>query len=185
MLLLDGIRIHPQAHLRRSATLEDLAAALLWNRLSTMEEESTEVLKMKCKALEHAANVLQKKLTCFEGKIRKVEGKKRKVLDHLLTLEGYWTGPPSSDEGEDEEGPTKRKKTGPPRNEDSNPGGRDLGMTEGASILQNLRGQDPGPGGLVRGVGGGGGMPSDDAALIAALAGGGAGGGGGMDARRA
>jgi len=141
-----------------------------------MEEESTEVLKMKCKALEHAANVLQKKLTCFEGKIRKVEGKKRKVLDHLLTLEGYWTGPPSSDEGEDEEGPAKRKKTGPPRNEDINPGGRDVGMTEGASILQNLRG---------RGVGGGGGMPSDDAALIAALAGGGAGGGGGMDARRA
>jgi hypothetical protein len=36
--------------------------------------------------------VLQKKLSNFEKKIRKAEARKRKILDQLLTLEGYWSG---------------------------------------------------------------------------------------------
>ena len=43
-------------------------------------------------ALEHTASILQRRLSNMEGRVRKVEAKKRKVLDHLLTLEGYWSG---------------------------------------------------------------------------------------------
>ena len=43
-------------------------------------------------ALEHTAKILQQKLNNFEVKNRKLELQKRKVLDDLLTLEGYWSG---------------------------------------------------------------------------------------------
>ena len=43
-------------------------------------------------ALEHTAKILQQKLNDFEVKNRKLELQKRKVLDDLLTLEGYWSG---------------------------------------------------------------------------------------------
>ena len=43
-------------------------------------------------ALEHTAKILQHKLNNFEVKNRKLELQKRKVLDDLLTLEGYWSG---------------------------------------------------------------------------------------------
>ncbi len=46
----------------------------------------------KTQALEHAESVLQKKLSNFEKKIRKAAARKRKILDQLLTLEGYWSG---------------------------------------------------------------------------------------------
>jgi hypothetical protein len=78
------------------------ARCLLRHRtLSVIRRKQSKLLKTnkhflkklkKTQALEHAESVLQKKLSNFEKKIRKAEARKRKVLDQLLTLEGYWSG---------------------------------------------------------------------------------------------
>eukprot|EP00287_Rhodomonas_sp_CCMP768_P012885 CAMPEP_0196726860 /NCGR_PEP_ID=MMETSP1091-20130531/7993_1 /TAXON_ID=302021 /ORGANISM="Rhodomonas sp., Strain CCMP768" /LENGTH=150 /DNA_ID=CAMNT_0042069351 /DNA_START=8 /DNA_END=460 /DNA_ORIENTATION=+ len=55
-------------------------------------------LQQKVDILEQVAKTLKKKLRKMEADLEVEEKKKHEVLDKLLTLEGYWSCPPSSHE---------------------------------------------------------------------------------------